>query len=194
MDFIRSFIAIELPQRVTQGLARLQERLLQFTPKGVKWVDPAGIHLTIKFLGEVPSNQIRLISANLAEIVKGIKAFSLGVEGLGVFPDSRRPRVVWVAVVREVDKLVQLQQAVDSALAPLGFKKENRPFVPHLTLARLRDDMPYQERQSFGQHYLAARLETIPFFKVESLDLMKSQLTPRGAIYTRLDTFGFSLL
>lgn len=194
MDLVRSFIAIELPQQVTQGLAKLQESLLQFTPKGVKWVDPAGIHLTIKFLGEVPSNQISLISTNLAEVAKGIKAFSLGVEGLGVFPDSRRPRVVWVALIGDVDELVQLQQAVDSALSPLGFKKENRPFVPHLTLARLRDDMPYQERQIFGQRYVASKLEPLPFFKVESLNLMKSQLTPRGAIYSRLNSFGFSLL
>ena len=194
MEEIRSFIAIELPQKVIDGLSRLQESLLPATPKGVKWVDTASIHLTIKFLGGVPVNRVNLISTSLAKVVEGIRPFSLGVEGLGVFPDSRRPRVIWVAVVGEVDRLEQLQQAVDSALSPLGFTKENRPFVPHLTLARIREDMNYQERQSFGQRFLAAKLEQLPLFKVESVNLMKSQLTPRGAIYSRLDTFVISLL
>lgn len=194
METIRSFIAIELPPQVKQGLARLQEQLKSSTPKGVKWVDPGSIHLTIKFLGEVQSDRISLISKNLVDAVKKIKAFSVGVEGLGVFPDPRRPRVLWVAVVGEVDKLVILQQAVDTALSPLGFVKENRAFVPHLTLARLRDDMPPQVRQSFGQRFLAAKLESLPLHKVESLNLMKSQLTPGGAIYSRIESYGFYLL
>lgn len=194
MEEIRSFVAIELPQKVIDALARLHESLLQATPKGVKWVDPTSIHLTIKFLGGVPVNRVSLISTSLAKVVEGIRPFSLGVEGLGVFPDSRRPRVIWVAVVGDLDRLVQLQQAVDSALSPLGFVKENRPFVPHLTLARIREDMNYQERQSFGQRFLTAKLEQLPLFKVESVNLMKSQLTPRGAIYSKLDTFVISLL
>lgn len=194
METIRSFIAIELPPQVKQGLDRLQEQLKPFTPKGVKWVDPGSIHLTIKFLGEVQSDRISLISKTLVDAVKKIKAFSVGVEGLGVFPDPRRPRVLWVAVVGDVDKLVILQQAVDTALSPLGFVKENRAFVPHLTLARLRDDMPPQVRQSFGQRFLAAKLESLPLHKVESLNLMKSQLTPGGAIYSRIESYGFSLL
>jgi len=113
---------------------------------------------------------------------------------LGVFPDPRRPRVLWVAVVGEVDKLVILQQAVDTALSPFGFVKENRAFVPHLTLARLRDDMPARVRQSFGQRFLATKLESLPLYKVGSLNLMKSQLTPGGAIYSRIESYGFSLL
>jgi len=194
VETIRSFIAIELPPQVKQGLDRLQEQLKPSTPNGVKWVDPGSIHLTIKFLGEVQSDRINLISKKLVDAVKKIKAFSVGVEGLGVFPDPRRPRVLWVAVVGEVDKLVILQQAVDTALSPLGFIKENRAFVPHLTLARLRDDMPTQVRQNFGQRFLAAKLESLPLHKVESLNLMKSQLTPGGAIYSRIESYGFSLL
>ncbi len=194
MESIRSFIAIEFPQQVIRGLAKLQESLLQFTPKGVKWVNPASIHLTIKFLGGVPANRISLISTSLTKVVEGIRPFSLGIEGLGVFPDSRRPGVIWVAVVGEVDRLVQLQQAVDSALSPLGFSKENRPFVPHLTVARLREDMDTQERQNFVRHFLAAKLEPVPLFEVQALHLMKSRLTPGGAIYSRIGAYSFSLL
>lgn len=191
METIRSFIAIELPLVVLQSLAKLREHLIQYTSPGVKWVDPKGIHLTIKFLGAVPANRLALIQEALAKVVEGVRPFSLKVKGIGVFPDLHRPRVAWVGLDGEVERLIQLQQTVDLALAPLGFAKENRPFVPHLTVARLREDMPIQERQRFSQYFIAAEPEPLPSFKIDYLALMKSQLTPKGAIYSQLGIYSF---
>lgn len=191
MESIRSFIAIDLPSQVRRALASLQHGLMPSTPPGVKWVDTESLHLTLKFLGAVPANRLSLVSERLAVVVSGIVPLSLGVEGLGAFPNPRHPRVVWAGLVGEVDRLLQLQRAIDSALSPLGFAKEDRPFVPHLTLARLREDMTLQERQNFAQCFLDAHLEALSPFKVEAIYLMKSQLTPQRAIYSRLDSFSF---
>lgn len=192
MEAIRSFVAIELPPDVLSALGRLQGSLQADSPPGVKWVDAKSIHLTLKFLGGVPASRLELVSAALAKVAQAMRPLTLVVKGLGVFPDARRPRVAWVGLEGDVDRLAQLQQAIDTALTPLGFAKEDRPFVPHLTLARLREDMPPPERAGFGQRYLAAHLEPLVPFKVDSLNLMKSQLTPRGAVYSRLGKFDFA--
>lgn len=192
METIRSFIAVELPPEVLRALGKLQDSLQADSPPGVKWVDSKGIHLTLKFLGGVPANRLELVSAALARVVQAARPLTLAVKGLGLFPDARRPRVAWVGLEGDIDRLVQVQQAIDSALAPLGFAKEERAFVPHLTLARLREDMAPPARGRFGERFLVAQLEPLSPFRVESLELMKSQLTPRGAIYSRLGKFDFS--
>lgn len=181
-----------MPPAALDALARVQTDLRP-SPAGVKWVDPKGIHLTLKFLGGVQSDRLDKVSVALAGLAGPVEPFSLQLKGLGVFPDARRPRVAWVGLEGDVARLAQLQRSIDSALLPLGFGKEDRPFVPHLTLARLRDDMPPMERQEFGQHFLKAELAPLAPFKVESLNLMKSQLTPKGAIYSVLGRYKFAV-
>lgn len=183
---IRSFIAIELPEEVRGGLARLRNELKRNEHKFVKWVNPDGLHLTLKFLGNIPSKRVTEIINAIEEVTQGVSAFHLEISGLGAFPSLRQARVFWVGIGGEVDKLSKLQQNIDSALAVLGFAKEERPFVPHLTLARLRPGASPLERRSFGELVDSTIFEDKYHIEVEAVSLMRSQLTPAGAVYTRL--------
>jgi 2'-5' RNA ligase len=183
---IRSFIAIELPEEAKEGLARLRKELERDEHKLVKWVDPRGVHLTLKFLGNVPSKRVTEITEAIKGAVQGISPFHLEISGLGAFPSLRQARVFWVGIGGEVDKLSNLQQNIDSAFAVLGFAKEERSFVPHLTLARIRQGASPPERRSFGELVGSAIFEDKYHIEVEAINLMRSQLTPAGAIYTCL--------
>jgi 2'-5' RNA ligase len=187
---IRSFIAIELPEEAKEGLARLKKELERDEHKFVKWVDPRGIHLTLKFLGNIPSKQVAEITEAIEGAAQGISPFYLEIGGLGTFPSLRQARVFWVGIGGEVDKLSRLQQNIDSALAALRFAKEERSFVPHLTLARTRQGASPLERRSFGELVGSTIFEDKYHVTVKSISLMRSQLTPAGAIYTRLSLVG----
>ena len=185
-EFIRSFIAIELPDEARKGLAGLRRELQREEHRFVKWVDPTGIHLTLKFLGDVPSSRIGEIAASMAAVTQGIPVFHLEIARLGAFPNLRQPRILWVGIEGEVDRLVELQQSIDATLAALGFAREERPFVPHLTLARIRQEASPMQRRSFGELATSTGFTDRYHMKAEAVSLMRSQLTPSGAIYTRL--------
>ena len=187
---IRSFIAIQLPEEVREGLARLRKELERDEHKFVKWVAPGGIHLTLKFLGNIPSKRVAEITEAIAEAAQGISPFHLEISCLGAFPSLRQARVFWVGIGGEVEKLSRLQQNIDSALAVLGFAKEERSFVPHLTLARLRPGASPLERRSFGELVDSTIFEDKYHIEVEAVSLMRSQLTPAGAVYTCLSVVG----
>jgi 2'-5' RNA ligase len=187
---IRSFIAIELPEEAKKGLARLRKELERDEHRFVKWVDPKGIHLTLKFLGNIPSNRVAEITEAIEEAAQGISPFHLEISGLGAFPGLKQSRVLWVGIGGELDKLSRLQQNIDSALADLGFAKEERSFVPHLTLARIRQGASPLEKRSFGELVGSTIFEDKYHIKVEAISLMRSQLTPAGAIYTCLSKVG----
>ena len=186
MEQIRSFIAIELPDEVKSVLAQLQAQLKTGKQLPVKWADPYNIHLTLKFLGNIDVNKIREITGAIEAAAQGISPFHLEVKDLGVFPNFKRTRVVWVGVSGEVAQLSQLQQRIESNLAPLGFAPESRSFTPHLTLARVRERASPDEQQSFGQLIASTKFETVYGFSVDSINLMKSELTREGAIYSRI--------
>jgi len=187
---IRSFIAMELPEEAKKGLARLRKELERDEHRFVKWVDPGGIHLTLKFLGSIPSKRVTEITEAMGKAAQGISPFHLEISGLGAFPSLRQARVFWVGIGGELDKLSRLQQNIDSALAALGFAKEERSFVPHLTLARIRQGASPLERKSFGDIVGSTFFEDKYHVEVEAISLMRSQLTPAGAIYTCLSAVG----
>jgi len=187
---IRSFVAIELPAEAKKGLASLRRELERDEHRFVKWVDPGGIHLTLKFLGNIPSRRVTEITEAIKKAAQGLSPFHLEIFGLGAFPSVKQPRVVWVGVGGELDKLSTLQQNVDSALAALGFAREERSFVPHLTVARVREGAAALERGRFGELVGSATFEGRYHVEVEAVRLMRSQLTPAGAIYTCLSMVG----
>ncbi|MFC2066804.1 RNA 2',3'-cyclic phosphodiesterase [Chloroflexota bacterium] len=188
MEQIRSFIAIELPDELKTVLAKLETQLKSGGQSPVKWIDPNSIHMTLKFLGNIGMNRVDDITRAIMEAARGMSPFHLEVKGLGVFPNLKRVQIVWVGVSGEIDRLSQLQQRIESNLSPLGFPPEPRPFTPHLTLARLRDRASPEERQSFGQLIANTRFEAVYGFNVDSISLMKSQLTREGAIYSRISS------
>jgi 2'-5' RNA ligase len=186
MERIRSFIAIELPPPIRAELGSVQEKLKAGRHPFVKWVDPEGIHLTLKFLGGVDSNLVPEIIEALTRIAQPVAPFSLQIGGLGVFPGWQRPQVVWVGMGGEIERLVSLQRDIEAALSPLGFTPESRPFRGHLTLGRLRERASPRDKQSFGAWVQSIRFESKLSFEVKAVSLMKSQLTPSGAIYMQL--------
>ena len=189
---IRSFVAIELPEEARKGLARLRRGLERDEHRFVKWVEPKGIHLTLKFLGNIPSKRVTEITEAIEKAAQGISPFLLEISGLGAFPSLNQVRVFWVGVGGEVDKLSKLQQNIDSVLTVLGFAREERPFTPHLTLARIREGTSPPQRRSFGELVGSTIFEDKYSVEVEVVRLMRSQLTPVGAIYTCLSVVGLS--
>ena len=190
MEQIRSFIAIELPDELRLELGQLEAQLKSDKQPRVKWVDPASIHLTLKFLGSVAIDRTVEITRAMEEAARGIPPFHLEVKGLGVFPNLKRVQVVWVETSGEVDKLGQLQHRIESNLARLGFAPESRPFTSHLTLARIRNRASLDERQRFGQLIAETKFEAVHAIEVDAISLMRSQLTREGAIYSRISLVG----
>ncbi len=188
MESIRSFIAIELPAEVRKGLSRLQDELKAGGHAPVKWVNPENIHLTLKFLGSIPADKTESVTGAMADAARGIPPFRLEVRGLGVFPDLKRVRVVWVGVSGELARLSQLQKSIESRLAPFGFTPEARPFSPHLTLARVREQASADELFSFGRLIAGTGFTAAYAFNVDAVNLMKSQLTGTGAIYSCINS------
>jgi len=189
---IRTFIAIELPSPVQEALATAQDRLRQAIGRSdsgavsqVRWVAPQSIHLTLKFLGDVPAERIPVVTQAVTQAASGFKPVSLALSDAGCFPNLQRPRVVWVGLQGDLEALEKLQKAVEGALARLGFPKEERAFTPHLTLGRVRDAATAQERRSLGE---ATRGLVVPQvrFTAEEIAVMRSDLQPAGAVYTRL--------
>jgi len=192
IEKIRSFIAIELPAEVKQYLAELQKKLKAEKQLRIKWVRPEGIHLTLKFLGDIDMSMVKPVTQAMADAAAAITPFKLGIQQPGAFPNLQRAQVVWVGLGGEVDKLKQLHKKLDTNLAKLGFKTEQRPFKPHLTLARLGAEASAEQRQQLGELIAATRLEAGKAINVSDISLIKSQLTRDGAIYSRLGSVELS--
>jgi len=141
MSSIRTFVAVEIPQEARARTAELIGRLSVADVK-VKWADPQNVHLTLKFLGDVPQNDIPAVCGAVEAAVKRVEPFAIQLTGAGAFPNTRRPRTVWIGVGDGLKEMSDLHGAVDSALAELGSPKEGRRYVPHLTLGRVRRGGP----------------------------------------------------
>jgi 2'-5' RNA ligase len=191
MEPIRAFIAIELPSQIKATLSQFQDNLRTSKNASVKWVGPEGIHLTLKFLGNVDEAEIPALTKALSEAVRGVATFCLELGNPGAFPNPQAPRVVWVGVGGEIELLRALHNNIDLVLTPLGFPPEKRAFSPHLTLGRVREEASPGERRRLGENIASLKTEAKLSFKVESLSLMRSKLTREGALYSRLASFAF---
>ena len=182
---IRAFIALELPPQAKEALSKTIERLQSAIPSGVRWVNPSGIHLTLKFLGNIDPALVNDILKATAKAVKQSRGdpIRLKLSNLGVFPNERQPRVVWAGIEGDIETLRALQSSLDQAIAELGFPKERRPFSPHLTLGRVRDGVPASLRGSVGSALTSVTPEPSAPWRAEALYLIRSTLTPNGAIY-----------
>lgn len=183
---IRTFIAVELSADLLRALAETQARLKRtLDMPSLRWVAPEGVHITLKFLGDVLPRQMPDIEAALAEIAPAHSPFEVRATGLGAFPGLNRPSVLWVGLEGDVAALARLRDDVERVIAPLGFPTERRPFNPHLTLARVKD-APAADVQRIRDTLRGAPLGDIGALAVNTLSLMRSDLSPRGARYTRL--------
>ena len=192
METIRSFIALELPDDVKETVALIIKRLRPAQHRYVKWVGPDGAHLTIKFLGNIYQSQIPQITGIMKTAAAKVPPLDLKLGGLGMFPNEQRPRVIWVALEGNTEPLATMQREIEQALAPMGFVPENRAFTPHLTLGRVRDNARPEERKEIAVVVKEKKIDYESTFTLREISLMKSTLTPTGAIYNRLDSAPFT--
>ena len=184
---IRTFLAIDLPEEIKVQIENVQTRL-KATVKGIKWTRPEGIHLTLKFFGNISENEIADIFRVVDKNTVDIRPLSLKVLTLGTFPNLKRPRVLWLGIGGSVEKLFDLQKEIEKDLESIGFQRENRAFSAHLTLGRIKSPKNVSglsEIMTNEKHYDAGS------FCAGGLTLLQSDLTPQGAIYTKLAYFPF---
>lgn len=186
---LRLFVACELPDEARDALAAVQRLLRERGAEGLRWVRPEGIHLTLKFLGEVPARRLEAIERVLARAVREPFHFSTQLAKLGSFGGSTGLRVVWVSLEGEVEGLARLAARVDAALEPLGFGRERRPFAAHLTLARVKEGASPQERRRLFDLLRSLELPPLPAVTLDAVSLMRSTLEPGGARYQCLARF-----
>jgi 2'-5' RNA ligase len=192
MAMVRTFVAIELDNQFMQALTTIQASLQQGEAKRAgRWVRPEGIHLTLKFLGDVPSDKLEHIYQAISHACAASAPFSLTLETPGCFPNLRRPRVIWVGVREASGELAALQQAVERELGRLGYRPEERGFTPHLTLARVREEAKRGEIEALSRLIAEAQTRDAteadrPVMRVETVSVMKSDLQPSGAVYTEM--------
>lgn len=183
----RLFIALHLPATVTAALDIAQRSLRSSVPRSlVSWVAPGSIHLTLKFLGDVPLDARAAIADALTNLALAHAPFELSTAGLGCFPHERNPRVVWIGVQGQMDALNRLRDSVESAIAPLGYPTEDRPFSPHLTLGRVRRETSRSAVQSLVAAIRATPPPAAVTWRVTEIALFRSELKPDGAVYTLL--------
>jgi len=191
-DSVRTFIAIELPEEVTRALARtIMELRARVATPDIKWVAAGSVHVTLKFLGDVPVARISEMSATLSDVCAATTPMRLHVAALGAFPSTRQPRVLWVGLGGDVEALTTLARTIDESLTRIGFAPESRSFAPHLTLARLRQEASPRVKAALGEAITSARSPHPVGFEAIAASVMRSQLSPRGAVYTRLALLPF---
>jgi 2'-5' RNA ligase len=190
METIRAFIAIPLPHPLLDRLSALQRQLeSQIPSRSVRWVRVEGIHLTLKFLGDTPTEKLPDIKRALTAVARHAPACTFTVGELGCFPNPRRPRVVWVGVQEPAGRLAALQDAIEEVMAPLGYPPEGRGFTPHLTLGRVRPGARRDEVSRVGEVVSGTTVESLAEVSADHFALIRSVLKPTGAEYTTLEEF-----
>jgi len=190
MKTIRTFIAIPLPHPLLEKLTTLQRKLeKQIPPRSVRWVRAEGIHLTLKFLGDTPTEKLPDIKQALAAVARHAPACTFTVGELGCFPNPRRPRVVWVGVQEPTGRMELLQDAIEEVMIPLGYSPEGRGFTPHLTLGRIRRRTPRDDVTRVGKVVTSTTVGSLAEVPAGHFALICSVLKPTGAEYTTLEEF-----
>lgn len=182
---LRLFIAINVPGALAAHLAN-EQRALGGRQAPVKWIDPAGAHITLQFLGAVSAQHSAALLPAIEVAAQDIQPFTLRLKGLGAFPNLRRPRVIWAGVEGQISTLEALQRRVVQQTAPLGFAPEERPFRPHITLGRVREGAGPAAVERLGRAIAERTFSVREIWRVEHVSLMRSELHPSGARYTAL--------
>lgn len=181
---LRTFLAIDLPSTLQLAIGQTIRTVKRELP-GLSWSKPENLHINLKFLGETAESQVDQIRRAVEPAISHVSPFDLELKGFGVFPDDRSPRVLWIGLDGAIDSLRTLAEGIGHAVVPLGFPREDRPFRPHLTVARVKRD-----HRAVGRALGTLSVCTDPFLcgqlSVDRVALFKSELRPSGAVYTKL--------
>lgn len=186
-EMIRTFIAIELDEATRRAIGETQARLKRDrAAMGVRWVAPDSIHITLKFLGDVAAARMDELHGAVACACTGVAPFALTLDGIGAFPNTRRPNVVWVGASGDVAIASQLAEQIEDACEMLGYAREDRAFTPHLTLGRVKRDASPSDRQALGKLIEQTQVGKLGTLAVTHINVMQSELHPGGSVYTCL--------
>ncbi len=177
---LRLFIAIELDDKVKQALDILQERLKRELP-GLRWVKPNNIHLTLKFLGYTEEDKLPRLKEIVSKAAEETQSFTVTFSGLGAFPNTRNPRIIWVGVKEMSGALQTIVERLEKQVTALGLEAEKRSYKPHLTLGRVKERVG---RKNFTDILAPFKNEDVGRVVVGEISLIRSDLTPKGPIYT----------
>ncbi|MFC2091805.1 RNA 2',3'-cyclic phosphodiesterase [Elusimicrobiota bacterium] len=181
---VRLFIAIPLSEGIRDRLSVFQEKLKKAVPnEKVSWVLPFNIHLTLKFLGETENSKIDKVKKKMFDAAKNISGFTVQIKNCGVFPDPKRPRVIWVGCIDNTGNLAEISKRLNSSLRSIGFEKEKKSFNPHLTIGRIR----YLKDRPGSLEYIISEDVDFDRMQVKEIRLIKSRLLSSGAEYETLD-------
>jgi 2'-5' RNA ligase len=184
---IRTFVAIDIPEEIKDSMEKIQFRLRSSLKEGmIRWTKPNSVHLTLKFFGSISDRDIEHITGLLKDSVKGFKPFTLTAEKVGVFPNARQPRVLWLGLTDGENSLMPLQKQIDDDLHGIGFPREERPFRPHLTLGRTKAHRGIEGLSVVLEEFKDYQAGIMP---AAGLTLYRSDLRPEGPKYTRLGYF-----
>lgn len=191
MNQLRAFIAIDLPKSIQDSIENQTSRLRQGVGNGlVRWVPPANMHLTLKFIGSISTSHVDFLKQMLTQAAESHSPFDLQIGGIGSFPNSKRPRVIWVGIHAPAD-LAALQKNIEAGAARLGYEKEERSFSPHLTLGRVRSEIAPADLQKIRSTLDNFQLGSIGSARIDAVHLYKSDLHSDGSVYTKLFSVPF---
>ena len=179
---IRTFVAIELSDKIKRVLSELMQSLHEKDIRGVRLVRPEGVHLTLKFLGDIPVGKVGAVTEALS-CVTSHAPFELGLDGTGVFPNERRPRVLWVGIKGDMAPLNALQSDVENALEGIGFRRERRGFSPHFTIGRIRDSASAKDRLRAVEALSSYHIKPGNTIVANAVSLMRTELLPEGSVH-----------
>ena len=179
MTKFRGFIAIDIP--VSQRIIELSNQIKN-SGADVKLVELENIHITLKFLGDTEEQYIDKIEETIKKSVEGIESFEIKLTGAGIFPNTNYIKVMWIGI-KDNGELSKISNNINEKLTGLGFEKEKRGFSPHLTIARVKSARNKEKLIEIVEKYREVEFTTV---KVDSIELKKSELTPKGPIYTTL--------
>jgi 2'-5' RNA ligase len=182
MAKIRAFIACDIPESILEKVSDVQGGLKELGAD-VTWTRVGGIHITLKFLGDIEESYIDKVAAVIADASKGRKPFDISIKGSGAFPNLKSPRVVWLGIEDEGEGLLNLQRGLDEGLKSLGFEPEEREFRPHLTLGRVKGP---RGKLELSKAVSELREIDLGSFGIDRVILYRSELRPTGAVYTKL--------
>jgi len=187
-DHVRLFVACEMPDDAKEAIGEVIQTLKGKSGTDVRWIKAEGVHVTLKFLGEVPVKKLPAIKLAIQEAVVGHSPFELEFSNIGTFGGREGLRIMWVGIAGDVLRLEALVRAANAALAVVGFEPERRPFRPHLTLGRVKDEISTRRRAEIE---VAVGKMAVPGtgWRTNQVSLMRSRFTPQGVQYDVLATF-----
>jgi len=186
MSLLRTFIAVDIPSHIRQTIQQQTEPLRKTLGTSlVRWVAVENLHLTLKFLGDVSPTNIEMLKQMLRAEADLVQNFEMDIQGLGSFPNLRRPRVLFIGIQAPAG-LESLYHGIETACARLGYASEERRFSPHLTIGRVRVDIPASGQQKIRDALEETMIDSAGIARVDSVHLYKSELKPTGSAYTRL--------